>query len=258
MWKLVGIILIAVAAIFFIYYQQLGNPYGFCNSDSDCNWQCGFCKSKINDTEYCGGLLPEGQAYGSCKCVQNKCEGEYTIIPVEKGGLIIAVKDASKKLPQIGTVTGLNLTINSVEVHFVGKDENVTGNETGKWIVFSSDTKTIDLLRYTDIRAIIGEQELAVGKYTQIRLNLSDSEIKIYNLNMGIYNKTYPLKVPSKELKLVHNFNIEQNKTSVLTLDFDLEQSLKKTDQGYILSPTVKILEESVETGQKPANSEEI
>jgi predicted GH43/DUF377 family glycosyl hydrolase len=75
---------------------------------------------------------------------------------------------------------------------------------------------------------------------------------------MGIYNKTYPLKVPSKELKLVHNFNIEQNKTSVLTLDFDLEQSLKKTDQGYILSPTVKILEESLEPGQKPTNSEEI
>lgn len=174
-----------------------------------------------------------------------------TTIPITKGSLIIAVKDASRKLPQIGTIYALNLTVNTIEAHFVGTDENATG----QWIVLFSGTKTLDLLQYTDVRAIIGEQELNSGKYTQIRLNLSESTIKVYNLDMYIYNKTYPLKVPDKELKLTHNFNIEQNKTTVLTLDFDVEQSLKKTDQGYILRPTVKILEESLPKGQRPANS---
>lgn len=175
-----------------------------------------------------------------------------TTIPLPtKGSLIIAVKDVPRKLSQIGTVYALNLTINSIEAHFVGTDENVTG----QWIVLFSGEKTFDLLQYTDVKAIISERELVTGKYTQIRLNLSDSTIKIYNLAMYIYNKTYPLKVPSKELKLMHNFNIESNKTKVLTLDFDVEQSLQKTDQGYTLRPTVKILEESLPKGQKPTNS---
>jgi len=168
-----------------------------------------------------------------------------------KGGLIIAVKDVSHKLPRIGTVYALNLTINSVEVHFVGANENATG----QWIVLFSGEKTLDLLQYTDVIAIISEQELTPGKYTQIRLNLSDSTIKIYNLAMYIYNKTFPLKVPSKELKLIHNFNIEQNKTVVLTLDFDVEQSVEKIGLDYTLRPTVKILEQSLPKGQKPTNS---
>jgi hypothetical protein len=171
-----------------------------------------------------------------------------------KGSLIVAVKDASHKLSRIGTVYALNLTINSIEAHFVGTSENATG----QWIVLFSGEKTFDLLQYTDVRAIVGEQELSPGKYTQIRLNLSDSTIKIYNSDMYIYNKTYPLKVPSKELKLVRNFNIEQNKTTVLTLDFDIEQSLEKTDQGYILKPTINVLEESLTKGQRPTNSTKV
>lgn len=174
-----------------------------------------------------------------------------TTVPVAKGSLIVAIKDISHKLSQIGTVYTLNLTINSVEVHFVGASENATD----QWIVLFSGTKTFDLLQYTDVRAIIGEQELTTGKYTQIRLNLSDSTIKVYNPIMYIFNKTFPLKVPSKELKLIYNFNIEQNKTTVLTLDFDVEKSVEKTDQGYILKPTVKILEESLAKGRRPTNS---
>lgn len=173
-----------------------------------------------------------------------------TLLPA-KGDLIVAVKDVFHRVSQVGTVYALDLTINSVEAHFIGADENATG----QWIVLFSGEKTLDLLQYTDVRAIVGEQELTPGKYTEIRLNLSDSTIKVYNPAMYIYNKTFPLKVPSKELKLIRNFNIEQNKTVVLTLDFNVEQSVKKTDQGYILSPTVAILEEKLPKGQRPTNS---
>lgn len=175
-----------------------------------------------------------------------------TTIPLpEKGSLIVMVKDVSHKVPLIGTVYNLNLTINSVEAHFVGTDEN----STGQWIVIFSGTKTFDLLQYTNISALIGERELTPGKYTQIRLNLSDSSFKFYS-PFYTRNMTYPLKVPSKELKITHNFNIEQNKTAVLTLDFDVEKSLEKGGPAeYLLKPTIKILEESFPKGQRPSNS---
>jgi hypothetical protein len=254
MLKLIGLILVVVALIIFLNYKpaQVSQPYGFCNSDADCSWKCGFCKSNINDTSFCGGLIPPGMTYGNCICQNNQCAGGY--VSLSGGELIVAVKDDAKKLSRIGTVYNLYLTVNSVEAHFVGEDENATG----EWIVLFSGNKTFDLLQFTNVSAIIGDQQLAAGKYTQIRLNLSDSSIKIYNLDLSIFNKTYPLKVSSKELKLVHNFDIEQNKTTVLTLDFDVEQSVKKEGLNYVLRPTVKILEESLPKGQKPTNSTEV
>jgi len=257
MQKLIALILVTLALIIFLNYKSVlvSRPYGFCNSNADCSWRCGFCKSSINDTSYCGGLIPPGMTYGPCVCQSNQCIGSY----VSTGGvgeLIVAVKDVPQKLQQIGTIYSLYLTVNSVEAHFVGQNE--TGNSTGEWVVLFSGNKTFDLLQYSNISAIVGDEQLATGKYTQIRLNLSDSSIKIYNLYMSIFNKTYPLRVPSKELKLIHNFYIEQNKTVVLTLDFDVGQSVGKEGLNYILRPTVKILEEGLPKGQKPVNSTEV
>lgn len=163
------------------------------------------------------------------------------------GTLIVLVKDKPYKLPGLGTVTALNLTIKTVEVHSAG-------NETG-WIEIFNGTKSFDLLEYTDVRAIIGEKVLDVGKYTQIRLGMVDGRIKIYNIDMSVYNKTYILLVPSKELKLNHPFTVEENKTLVLVLDFDVEKSVTRTADGYTLKPVINILEEKMEKGQRPANS---
>jgi hypothetical protein len=172
--------------------------------------------------------------------------------PVTKGDLVIVVKDVPQKVQRLGTVTALELNITKIEVHMTGSNET---NETTGWITVFEGIKTLDLLQFTDVVAIVGEKELEPGKYTQIRMILSDSSIKIYNADMSIFNKTFPLKVPSKELKLVHNFEVQKDKTLVLTLDFDVGQSLDKTSDGYLLKPTVKILEEILDKGKKPQNS---
>lgn len=166
------------------------------------------------------------------------------------GTLIVLVKDRQYKLPGLGTVTALNLTIKTVEVHSAA-------NETG-WITVFNGTKSFDLLVYTDVRAIIGEKELVSGKYTQIRLGMVDGSIKIYNIDMNVFNKTYTLLVPSKELKLNHPFTIEENKTLALVLDFDVEKSVTRTADGYTLKSVIGILEEKLEKGEKPANSREV
>lgn len=176
------------------------------------------------------------------------------------GDLMIAVKDVQHKIVGDGYMTGLNLTINAIEVHFVGqKDEN----DTGEWITVFNGTKSVDLLAYTDIIAIVGEKELNPGKYTQIRFDLGDGYIKIYDaFYQNIYNKTYPLVVPSNELKLIHPFTIDAGKTLVITADFNVDKIVTRPGGVYSLRPVEKTLadyvnvsEQILEKGQIPDNS---
>lgn len=161
------------------------------------------------------------------------------------GRIIIAVKDY--KLPGGTTILNISMKIGNITVHYV--------NES-RWIVVSSDMKTIQLLNYTNITAIIGQSEMETGKYTQIRLYITEANITIKNTLLKIYTgKTYPMVVPSKELKVVHQFNIEGNKTTVLTLDFDVENSVTHTADGYMLRPVVKVYEQRLEYGRVPENA---
>jgi hypothetical protein len=177
--------------------------------------------------------------------------------PLAIGDLIIAVKDVAQRVPRIGVVTALDITITKIEIHKAGENET---NDTIGWSTIFEGTKTLDLIQFTDVVAIIGQKELEPGKYTQIRLILSNCSIKIYDAITPIYNKTFQLEVPSKELKLIHPFEVQANKTLVLTLDFDVPNSLDKdnVNKKYILKPTdktVEILEESLAKGQKPEKS---
>jgi len=205
-----------------------------------------------------------------------------TTVPValEKGKLVIALKDSpigpttfavydditgEYKLAGGAVVRGLNLNVSGIMVHRViqggGNETNETNetDETGGWVSVSEGEKSLDLMKYTDIIAIVGEGILDAGKYTQVRLNISNASIVITNTYAGIWgNKTYPMYVPSHELKLAHQFTIEQDKTVVLTLDFDVENSVSHTADGYTLKPVVKVIEETLGANARPANSESV
>jgi hypothetical protein len=179
------------------------------------------------------------------------------------GTLMVAVKDANQKLSGLGQATSLILTIDSIQVHKTGTnetDENVTAEG---WITIFSGSKTFDLLDYTDVRAVLGQKDLEPGKYTQVRLYINSASINITNTDMYIKNKRYQmtvaangnLEVPSNVLKLTNPFTIDQGKATVLTLDFDVPNSVTRAGTGYFLKPTIKITEETLEEGQTPANS---
>jgi len=177
-----------------------------------------------------------------------------------RGELVITLKDARQKLIGLGYATALNITVKSIQIH-TAEDNTTDNNITAEgWITIFNGTKTLDLLEYTDVSAIVGEKELEPAKYTQVRLYLSeeDSTIKIYNAEIFIFNKTYALKVPSNVIKLTHPFTIELNKTTVLTFDFDVPQSITRTADGYMLKPTIKISEEMIGKGERPANSKAV
>jgi hypothetical protein len=148
-------------------------------------------------------------------------------------------------------INGLTLNITKISVHFVNQNDNTTG----EWITIFEGSKTIDLLKYSNVTGIFPEKELDSGKYTQIRLYIGSSNINLTNTFTQFYNKIYPLVIPSSELKLIHPFTIESNKSLLITLDFDVDRAVTRTSDGqYKMDPTIglNITDKSVLKGQRP------
>ena len=114
-------------------------------------------------------------------------------------------------------------------------------NQSG-WITIINESQTFDLLALQNVTALLGEKNLTVGKYTQIRLTVASGNITI-NASGNIEEHT--LIVPSDEIKLIHPFTISDNTTTVLILDFIVNQSIHQTGNGkFLLKPTIKIIQE--------------
>jgi len=156
------------------------------------------------------------------------------VIPSFGGGTL------QLKITDQGNISSLVLSISEVRVHMAGNEtaEQSEGQETNEtagsgWITVAG-SKTIDLIQVKGITDILGETSLGPGKYTQIRLSVSSATAVIDGV-------TYSLKVPSGSIKFVHPFEIENNKTTSLILDFNADSSIVKAGDKYILKPVVRI-----------------
>ena len=86
--------------------------------------------------------------------------------------------------------------------------------------------------------SIIRIKTLEIGIYTQIRLHIDEALVTIDNVQ-------YNLEIPSKTVKLVHQFIIEPEDTTTLILDFDIQESVHRTGSDkYILQPTIQVIQE--------------
>ena len=146
-------------------------------------------------------------------------------------GLQLRITDAP------GDMESLILSISQVRV-----------NSPSGWIVVNDNPQTFDLINLNrlGLSSIIGDVALEPGRYEQIRLNIDSAIVKINGVD-------YSVTIPSRELKIISGFNIEEGKKTILTLDFDAQNSINLNDnnQGYKLRPTVKVLYENVECTQE-------
>jgi hypothetical protein len=136
----------------------------------------------------------------------------------------------------------LYLTLEDVRVH-LGDESDGAG-----WFSVLPDTLTVeertyDLLTLVDgVSAVLGEEELPAGLYTQIRLVLEDAW-------MVVEGDSTALDVPSGEqsgLKLIHTFSVDPGVLTELTLDWDACRSLVETPPGsgiWKLKPTIRVLQ---------------
>jgi len=110
------------------------------------------------------------------------------------------------------------------------------------WKTVVEESQTFDLIALQDVKEDLGLQELPVGKYTQIRLTIEKANITIDN-NGEI--EVHDLKIPSNKVKLIKPFYIYEEETTLLTLDFDVNESVHKTgNDKYIMKPTIKVIQE--------------
>jgi hypothetical protein len=113
---------------------------------------------------------------------------------------------------------------------------------TAGWYTIVNESQEFDLIELRNATAVLGENNLSAGKYTQIRLTVEKANITV---NDSEGEKTFDLKIPSKTVKLIKPFWVYEGETTVLTLDFDVNESVHKTGKDkYIMKPTIKVIQE--------------
>ena len=155
------------------------------------------------------------------------------------GEVSMDITDAKPLLPE-GT-TNLWITFTEVMAHKSG----------GGWmsLPLPQSPYTIDLLYFSDgfTTELVPPVNLESGKYTQIRIVVSEAEISIDD---GEKVTDYPIIVPSGNLKTDKNFTFDVVGGGALyiTVDFDLSQSIVVIDDesgtlSYKLKPVLHIVE---------------
>lgn len=169
--------------------------------------------------------------------------GEDSIAP-GKGRLEIYLTDAP------GVYKEVNIIISKIEGHIAGQD----GLTEGYWtplIEWNEEGKLVDLIKLKEVSILLASLELEPNKYTQLRLFLKDDEEDAWLILNDLTRVS--LEIPSvyeTGIKLIHPFEIVESMITKLTIDFDAEKSIVKTDDGeYKLKPVIKVTSETYSVG---------
>ncbi len=170
----------------------------------------------------------------------------FLIITIASSVALISCSDSTSpetgqgqiKITMIDAPAGydeVNIVVTRVEVHKAGTD-SVSG-----WFVINNNAATYDLLTLRNgASAILGENSLEVGHYTQIRLIIGSGS------NVVVNGMTYPLIIPSGDqsgLKLNHQFEIQSDLLYELLLDFNADRSIVMIPNGqYKLKPVIRLI----------------
>ncbi len=130
----------------------------------------------------------------------------------------------------------VNIEVTRAEIHSAGSD-SLSG-----WEIVNADTATYDLLTLRNgANALLGDQTLPAGRYTQIRLFIGE------NSNVLVDGVRHDLEVPSNAVKLNHTFEIQENVLYELTLDFEASRSIVQTGNGrYMLQPVIRVVANTI------------
>lgn len=137
-------------------------------------------------------------------------------------------------------------TIPNDDLSTVPHDDLGDDGSGAGWFTIFSGNETIDLKQFQgDARAFLGEATIAAGKYTQIRIMVTD----IYGEDAAGARTDF--KLPSDTLKIVRPWTVVDGEETVLVVDWDLDESIIKTgNAGYLMKPVLKL---TIENGASDA-----
>jgi heat shock protein HslJ len=157
-------------------------------------------------------------------------------------------------------VTSILVTVSELQVHKAlaeqereqEQQQSTTGNHTreqeqeqqtqqgqGEWISININetARTFDLFDIEGIEQYLGQIEIEAVKYTQVRLVIERVQVAFNNSG-----SLEDARIPGKELKIVHPFDIVRGETTDLIIDFDADKMVTLTGSGEIIvKPVVKL-----------------
>ncbi len=142
----------------------------------------------------------------------------------QEGRVVFTITDAAADM---GAVTSVKVTVDAVRVH----------SATEGWVTVSEESKTFDLLQLKaeGSQALLADAQLKEGTYQQLRLDIS-------TVIVTDAEGDHEAKLPSGELKIVGDLDVNADSTSTATFDFLVNESLHITGNGkYILAPVVQL-----------------
>lgn len=135
-------------------------------------------------------------------------------------------------------VTEIVVTLDEVKVHVAGSG----------WIVLSSETRTVDLLKLQGgSYALLGVASLPAGRISQMRLHVQEGSTNYVTTPDGVH---HPLKTPSGEesgLKIKLGVDFASCEGGNVTIDFDGKKSIFVHPKGggagdeWTLRPVIRL-----------------
>lgn len=141
-----------------------------------------------------------------------------------QGNAAFTITDAAADM---GAVSSVDVTIDNIEVH----------SEAEGWTTVATDVGTYDLLelKAEGTQRLMGNVSLEEGNYQQIRLDIS-------SVMVTDDDGTHEARLPSGEMRMNVQMRVNANTTSIVTLDFQADESLHVTGNGqYIMAPVIQV-----------------
>ena len=150
----------------------------------------------------------------------------------------------------------VNVTFSRAAIHRSGDGADSDGNETADgnettdgnetaddkggsgagWITIVNTTRTVDLLALhrNNTAETLGFADIAAGHYQQIRFYV-DSVTAVKKSD----GSTVTMTVPSGVIKTSGSFTVKDGGNTTITVDIDLDQSIKCNNQGCRFTPHI-------------------
>jgi len=142
----------------------------------------------------------------------------------KEGTMQVYVTDAPPK-----GITAIEIKASNIEAHMTGAAED-------QWVSLVKDPPVFDLVKTTGVNVLLGTADVAAGKYTQVRLDITDVTVTANGTQVKA-------TVPSDKLRLVGEITVEEGKDTPISLDFDAEKSIVMEGQNRVsLKPVVKLV----------------
>lgn len=161
-----------------------------------------------------------------------------------------------------GTATGISTSVGNVTLSASAtatSSANATSSDSGSqagWVVLFADASgvDVDLLNTTGARAaFLGESDLDVGRYQQIRIEI----LEAYGIDHD--GERVEITVSSGTLRSVKSFEVTEGMETRIAIDIDLEKSLRQAGNGQwrmtpVIGKTTAATVEDRNSGQDVAN----